>query len=89
MRQHPNLETMLQKETDNPTPRAAASLLKNTAPAGTTDAVLYANRQKGEWIVLFIPQSFPTVTQAGRHKANGKTPIASCPIPPPIQEDQG
>ena len=80
MRQHPDLETLISKETDNPTPRAAAKLLKDTAPAGVTDAVLFANRQK-KWVVLFTPsETLANVAQAARVKVDGKRAVATCPL---------
>lgn len=80
MRNHENIETMIRKETDNPTPGAAARLLKETAPEGATDAVLYKNRA-GQWVVMFVPdKGIPNTAQAARVKVSGKRAVATCPL---------
>jgi len=81
MRNHENLAEMISRETDNPTPNSAARLLKSQAPAGATHAILYKNRSRPGWVVMFAPSDeFPTLLDAKRSRVSGKKAAATCPL---------
>ena len=85
MRNHANLEKMIQKETSNPTPRAASRLLLEQAPENATDACLYKNRQ-GAWLVVFCgPGTALGLVPHAPKRLNGRSLAATCPLPRPSQ----
>lgn len=81
MRTYENLEEMISRETDNPTPRAAARVLNDIVPQSATHAVLFKKQKgNGPWVVLFVPGDIPSLAQASRAKANGKRAFACCSV---------
>lgn len=81
MRNHENLAELISKETDNPTPNAAAHLLLKQAPPGATHAILFKNRTTPGWVVMFAPsQEFPELIDAKRARVSGKKAAATCPL---------
>lgn len=84
MNNHPNLETMLRKETTNPNPRQAAAALMQKAPRAATEAVLYSDRHRLKWIVMFVPSDgLPNLGQAVRWRFDGLPAVARAPVSPP------
>jgi len=88
MNTHPDLQTMIRKETTNPNPRQAAKALLGKAPEGESIAVLYADRHRTKWVVAFTDNA----PQAARMRFNGLPAVATAPVsrrPPSDQEDPG
>lgn len=81
LRQHPTLESMLQKEVTglhNPRQSAAAIMQKTTR---AESLVLYMDRDL-KWIVIPVgkEQTIKNVGAASRAKVNGKSPVAFCRV---------
>lgn len=85
MNQHPTLQILLAKETTNPNPRQAAAALLKKAPEGATHAVLYADRRRLSWRILFVPsEGLPNLAQASRSRAGGLPAVATAPVSRPL-----
>lgn len=76
MNKHPDLLTLIRKETTNPNPRQAATKLLGQAPDGATAAVLYADRKRTKWRVVFTD----SIPQAVRVRFNGLPAVATAPV---------
>lgn len=81
MNTHPDLETMIARETSNPNPRQAAKALEGKVHEGATHGVLYSDRNHKKWVVVFIPNAdIPNLGQAARKRFNGLPAVATAPV---------
>ena len=86
LRIYEKLESMIASETDNPTPRQLASLIKKSAAADhptATHIVLYVRRgNPASWYPLPIGPDEPItkIAEAVRFKPDGKTAVAVCQL---------